>query len=376
MIDPLAIYDLFGELVRPSAEAILKRRFVFPPFTVLNAREGDWQERKRAWLLLGIKSELGRGNNIQKNPCGEHAVYGGGGFTGDKGPTTGHNIASAGGLTFGAFSDAFGNRGGSRAGLTYSGREVSRFDRYREKESTTKTTEESGTSVFDPVLCELSYRWFSPPGGSIIDPFAGGSVRGIVASALGRKYYGCDLSALQISANKEQAELAEGPPPTWVCGDAIDIATLFPYLKADFMFSCPPYADLERYSDDPRDLSTMDYAAFMEAYSNIIRECAELLVPNSFACFVVGDVRGKDGNYYGFPHDTVAAFKAAGMPLYNEAVLVTSVGSLPVRIDGQFSKWRKLGKTHQNILVFVKGDARKAALRCGDLRQEFVGEKQ
>jgi hypothetical protein len=31
------------------------------------------------------------------------------------------------------------------------------------------------------VLCEIAYRWFSPPGGLILDPFAGGSVRGIVA---------------------------------------------------------------------------------------------------------------------------------------------------------------------------------------------------
>lgn len=34
---------------------------MIPPFTVLNAREGWWQDRKKAWLALGIKSELGRG---------------------------------------------------------------------------------------------------------------------------------------------------------------------------------------------------------------------------------------------------------------------------------------------------------------------------
>ncbi|HXF87125.1 MAG TPA: hypothetical protein VNK48_02075 [Xanthobacteraceae bacterium] len=45
----------------------------------------------------------------------------------------------------------------------------------------------SGTSIFDPVLCEIAYRWFCPPGGSVLDPFAGGSVRGIVASRLGRR---------------------------------------------------------------------------------------------------------------------------------------------------------------------------------------------
>lgn len=30
-----------------------------------------------------------------------------------------------------------------------------------------------------PVLCELAYRWFCLAGGLVLDPFAGGSVRGI-----------------------------------------------------------------------------------------------------------------------------------------------------------------------------------------------------
>jgi len=42
----------------------LSDRFGVPPFSVLNAREGWWQDRKRAWLALGIKSELGRGEGV------------------------------------------------------------------------------------------------------------------------------------------------------------------------------------------------------------------------------------------------------------------------------------------------------------------------
>jgi len=63
-----------------------------------------------------------------------------------------------------------------------------------------------GTSIFDPVLCEVVYRWFCPAGGRVLDPFAGGSVRGITASILGYKYTGIDLSARQIEANKLQAD--------------------------------------------------------------------------------------------------------------------------------------------------------------------------
>jgi len=44
-----------------GANGTLADRFMIPPFTVLNAREGWWQNRKKAWLAIGIKSELGRG---------------------------------------------------------------------------------------------------------------------------------------------------------------------------------------------------------------------------------------------------------------------------------------------------------------------------
>jgi hypothetical protein len=224
--------------------------------------------------------------------------------------------------------------------------------------------EASGTSIFDPVLCELAYRWFSPPGGVILDPFAGGSVRGIVASVLGREYHGVELRAVQVAANQAQAHIATGPEPTWYCADSKDIADVVP-VRADMIFSCPPYADLEVYSDDPRDISTMPYGAFLSAYREIIAAACGKLKDHSFACFVVGEVRDKKGNYYNFVGDTVEAFKAAGLHFYNEAILVTAVGSLPIRVGKQFAASRKLGKTHQNVLVFVKGDGKKAARKCG-----------
>ena len=224
----------------------------------------------------------------------------------------------------------------------------------------------TGTSIFDPVLCELAYRWFSPPGGTVLDPFAGGSVRGVVASALGRRYVGVDLSAKQLEANREQAaRLCKEPLPTWHNGDSRDLDTLAPGLEADLVFSCPPYADLEVYSDDPRDLSAMDYPGFLAAYRAIVAKACGRLRPDRFACFVVGDVRDPKGNYRNLPGETIAAFLAVGLTLYNEAVLVTAVGSLPVRAGKAFAAGRKLGKTHQNVLVFLKGDAKRAVAAIG-----------
>lgn len=200
----------------------------------------------------------------------------------------------------------------------------------------------------------------------MLDPFAGGSVRGIVASKLGRQYIGVDLRAEQVAANEAQAtKICGDHAPVWRTGDSRDIGKICKGVEADFLFSCPPYADLEVYSDDAADLSTLGYAEFRAAYAEIIARSAALLKTDRFACFVVGDVRDKKGFYHGFPWHTVEAFEAAGLRLYNEAVLVTAVGSLPIRVGKQFESGRKLGKTHQNILVFCKGDPRRATAAVG-----------
>jgi ParB-like chromosome segregation protein Spo0J len=287
----------------------LSARFLIPPFSVLNAREGWWQDRKRAWLALGIKSEEGRDiapTNVPKNAP--------------------------------AYMQGRGNN--------------------------------EGGSIFDPVLCELSYVWFSPVGGVVLDPFAGGSVRGVVASKLGRQYIGHELRQEQVDANRMQGSeicVDELMPPAWICGDSRTIDTTCKDVQADMVFSCPPYADLEVYSDDPKDLSTLGYEEFKSVYFEIIKKSCALLKQDRFACFVVGEVRDKKGNYYDFVGDTIDAFKAAGLHYYNEAILVTSVGTLPIRAGKAFSASRKLGKTHQNILVFVKGDGKRAAQACGEV---------
>jgi ParB-like chromosome segregation protein Spo0J len=60
--DEKAIEDLMTQFNPDEVEhKSLAERFIVPPFSVLDARQGYWQERKRAWLSLGVQSELGRG---------------------------------------------------------------------------------------------------------------------------------------------------------------------------------------------------------------------------------------------------------------------------------------------------------------------------
>jgi hypothetical protein len=369
--------------------AKLADRFMIPPFSVFNAREGWWQDRKRAWIALGIRSELGRGENT----LGFSEVCNSGGYAGlekkrrsiQSGsavlPIGGDLVQGmrAAGRKYAQTYDA-GAPGDLRASYrAVHGAETERFrhpERYGEAGMAFDGgampadvhVPLNGTSIFDPVLCEIAYRWFCPPAGLVLDPFAGGSVRGIVAAKLGRRYVGQELRREQVFANREQAHaICAGAeyPPQWIEGDSRGIDQTCAGIEADFLFTCPPYADLERYSDDPLDISTYQYPRFREAYFEIIAKACGRLRADRFACVVVGEVRDKQGEYYDFVGDTVEAFRRAGLAYYNEAILVTAIGSLPIRVGKQFEASRKLGKTHQNVLVFCKGDPRAAVVACG-----------
>lgn len=291
----MAQVDLWGEAVKSN---LLKDRFSEPPFTVIDAKSDRWQKRKRKWKALGIQSEIGRDATTYNMQ--DWAIK-----KSEEGLLTGNKLPS-------------------------------------------------DTSVFDPALCEVLYTWFAKEGCKILDPFAGGSVRGIIAQYLGYKYTGIDIRQEQIDSNYAQAKeiLGQDNQPVWLVGDSNKVLDSI-NEEFDFVFSCPPYGDLEVYSDLEGDISNMNYNEFLVAYRSIINKSCKLLKKDCFACFVVGEFRDKKGNYVGFVPDTINAFKAAGLAFYNEAILATSTTSAALRANNNM-KTKKLVKTHQNILVFKK----------------------
>jgi DNA modification methylase len=135
----------------------------------------------------------------------------------------------------------------------------------------------------------------------------------------------------------------------------------------DLVFSCPPYADLEVYSDDPNDLSNMSHDDFFMVYKRILQKTYSKLKNNRFAVIVMGEVRNKKGQYIGTIPKTIEIMESAGYKYYNEIILVNSVGTLALRSGKQMQASRKVGKIHQNVLVFVKGDASVAADELGEI---------
>lgn len=270
-------------------------KFLVPPFSVFDTKQGYWQRRKKEWKAIGLDSGNGR----------EKGLLGGG------------------------------------------------LQELAKKHGSNLT----GTSIFDPVLCEVVYNWYSSQNGTVFDPFAGGSVRGVVAEMLGRKYIGIDLSEKQIDANQINADKL-GVCPAWHCDDSKNADSYIEDETADLLFSCPPYHNLEKYSDHPLDLSNMNYTDFMEAYTAIISTACRKLKDGCFAVWVVGDIRDSKGVYRDFPGDTKRIFKDNGLHLYNESILLEQYGTAPMRAGKQFTAKRKTVKVHQIVLVFYKGDVK------------------
>ena len=300
---------------KDSSNGVLFDKFGLPPFSVLDSKQGYWVKRKKEWKDLGIKADGGR-DSLKFLPSTETRPS---------------------------------------------------WVRYNKESLKGK----SNISIFDPVLTELNYKWFCPPNGTILDPFAGGSVRGIVASALGYEYTGVDLRQEQVDANYENIDkLSIKLPidPVWLQGDSTDIQNVGG--EYDMIFSCPPYFDLEEYSKDPKDLSNMTYENFVKQYSLIIKNAVSMLKDNSFAVFVVGEIRDEDGFNRNFVGDTINAFMEAGMKFYNEGILYTSINTMSMRVSAQFTPYRKLGKVHQNVLVFYKAHSRK---RTKDIPCDICG---
>lgn len=382
-----------------ASDGKLSDRFEWPPFSILNTTAKAWRDRKKAYLSLGIQSELGRGEgtnpgskNDRRHGREDSEYQGGNAYMANSrgpGPLYGHktgqtyrsdNLQSSingrkqspetaslkGGLTWGTTMhpyDNYGKKKNARAANAIPGGSKLPGTKLGDDGHTVRQ-EGSGTSVFDPVLCELMYRWFCPPNGVVLDPFAGGSVRGIVAALWGRRYVGIDLRLEQVMANIEQKAIAPaGSQVAWLHGDSRKMDEYFrPKVKFDFIFTCPPYFNLELYSYDPADLSNAEsYDMFSGAYGEIIDKAAARLRDNRFAAFVVGNFRDKQGITTDFVGDTIALCAAAGLRYYNEAILATAVGSLALRTRMQFRSTRKMGKMHQQVLIFVKGDAKKAA---------------
>ncbi len=151
---------------------------------------------------------------------------------------------------------------------------------------------------FIPQIPNQMIRRFTKPGDWVLDTFAGLGTTLIEAKRLGRNCIGIEL---QESVAEEAWALVDSEPDphgiNWhiEAGDSTQVD--YPALLArqgcksvQLAIMHPPYADIIKFSDDPRDLSNCESVdAFLAGLSKVAEKSLEVLAPGGHAVLVIGD---------------------------------------------------------------------------------------
>ena len=298
-------WDTTEEEAREASDEVsakkLSDRYIVPPFSILDTRQGYWKERKKIWNeLIGDDgcTRDNKNNYINKNPDNwENKPYKGG------------------------------------------------------------IVREKSVSILDPVMAEVVCEWYGIDKGKSFDVFAGDTAFGYVSSSKGMSFTGIELREEQAAINNERTKSLTAK---YICDDGRNVLKHIEEESQDLLFSCPPYYNLEVYSNDERDASNQQsYDDFIKIIEEAFSNAVKCLKNNRFAVVVVGDVRDrKTGAYYCFQDDIKRIFRNNGLVLYNEIVLIQPIGNAALRANVNMRN-RKTVKVHEYVLVFYKGDTSK-----------------
>ena len=266
--------------------------FLIPPFSILRAYGGDWLERKRAWKDI---------------------------------------IGDFGQARAEAVSNPTSVKGGEGDVMSFDG---------------------DGVSLLDPVLSEVVVKWFGIKGGNTFDCFAGDTIYGFVSAKCGMNFTGIELRQEQVDFNNKACT---GLPAKYICDDGQNVLKYIKEESQDLLFSCPPYFDLEVYSELENDASNQaSYTEYLKILGKALGDSTKALKQDRFAVIVISNVR-KDGAYLDLVGDTIRIMEKNGLKLYNDIILATPLGTAPFRAR-RYMVSRKVAKVHQNVLVFFKGN--------------------
>lgn len=207
------------------------------------------------------------------------------------------------------------------------------------------------TSIFNPHLAQMILSAYCPSKASIYDPYGGGGTRGFIATAMGHHYHGVEIRQEEVDRIKEkQDELDMHFQLT--CADS----TLYTPKpdSYDFSYTCPPYYDLEVYSDLERDTSNAKtYNDFLKLTLRSLIHTYNALISGALSVWVVGNFRDKRGRLRHFNGDLIRVASQAGFELHDELIFWGASGASAMR-SGAFQANRKSVRVHEYIVIFIK----------------------
>lgn len=206
-------------------------------------------------------------------------------------------------------------------------------------------------SIFNPNLAQMILSAYCPKEAMIYDPFAGGGTRGIISSAMGHAYFGLELREDEVK-RIEKKKISLGKDFGIKCGDATECHVREEMF--DFSFTCPPYYNLEIYSNDTRDLSNLPtYDCFIDKLKAVLYWTFYSLKKGCLAVWVVGNFRDKHGNLISFNGDVIRLAMSIGFKFHDE-IIFNGASKSSVQRCGQFEANRKSVRIHEYILIFKK----------------------
>lgn len=205
-------------------------------------------------------------------------------------------------------------------------------------------------SVFNPQLAQMILAAYAPMNGKIYDPFGGGGTRGYIATKMGYDYTGVEIREEEY--NRVLAQMKE-----WNLNFKFILADSVKYRpneSFDFIYTCPPYYDLEVYSDMEDDLSNApSYMEYLNMLQKVLKNCYDVLKRDSFAVFVVGNFRNKKGELEHLNGDLITKAKEVGFKLWDELIWM-GASNVALTRCGKFEKNRKSVRMHEYIIILKK----------------------
>lgn len=205
-------------------------------------------------------------------------------------------------------------------------------------------------SVFNPQLAQMILAAYAPINGKIYDPFGGGGTRGYIATKMGYDYTGVEIREEEY--NRVLAQMKE-----WNLNFKFILADSVKYRpneSFDFIYTCPPYYDLEVYSDMEEDLSNApSYMEYLNMLQKVLKNCYDVLKKDSFAVFVVGNFRNKKGELEHLNGDLITKAKEVGFKLWDELIWM-GASNVALTRCGKFEKNRKSVRMHEYIIILKK----------------------
>lgn len=155
---------------------------------------------------------------------------------------------------------------------------------------------------FVPQIPNQIMRRFTRQGEVVVDLFSGMGTTLIECRHLGRHGIGVELLETVAAQSRERIGAAENEHAVTtevLVGDSTCPETVEQVRAAlrrlgsehaDCVFLHPPYHDIIRFSDDPRDLSNAaDCKSFLAKFRLVARNAHDLLRPGRFMALVIGD---------------------------------------------------------------------------------------